>query len=144
MEVHFLVSSMLSACWMLLLLMLTLLLVSGQTEAASYADFKRQHIYDGPNQKCDAMIEERKVYVGDKCKEKNSFVLAKESDVENICKGQKDRATIKSPKPFEVIACKTGKGQKPPCQYEEKRLGKKHFDVSCVGGLPVHYASIDI
>ncbi|KAF3688509.1 Ribonuclease-like 3 [Channa argus] len=107
------------------------------SEEKRYDKFKRQHlIKEWP---CDEVIRAREIYSEDNsCKPINTFILADEKRVKDICKGVKNDM-VQSEEEFDIVKCRTIQAANPPaCKYKVKRLTKT-VKVKCENQLPVHY-----
>lgn len=113
---------------------------------ATYNDFRKRHIDPKMTaEKCDSEIKRKQIYNPDNsCKKTNTFILATATKVKAICedqnKNEKTPQMTLSKEKFRIVVCKLRNNvKKPRCEYRGTLLTNRVIEVSCVGGLPVHY-----
>ncbi|KAF3688507.1 Ribonuclease-like 3 [Channa argus] len=107
-----------------------------------YEKFKIQHIKkDMTENECGSELYKRKINKNQyRCKKINTFILADEQDVKDICKDQIS-GMVQSTQKFDIVVCELKKKEsiKSKCNYQGERLTNRVVEVTCEGGFPVHY-----
>lgn len=132
----------------LLLVLCAALLAEAQPEgvAPRYIKFLNQHVYgDMAEALCNREMRAREITETDsnKCKDKNTFILATKKQVKAVCEkgGTHYKGDIyQSNQPFTVVTCNLQSGETVPhCDYGKGKSSRRYIRIGCDRGWPVHY-----
>ncbi|KAK9967228.1 hypothetical protein ABG768_001636 [Culter alburnus] len=123
-------------------ILLLVICTSLPTYSQNYEAFKRKHVAPGMRAKdCTAVIENRRINRYGPCKQTNTFIIAAEAQIKEVCiSGKGDGKTYKSNTYFYVIDCTFDKKEWNSCKYKDDVNPKvTQITLTCEGGVPVHY-----
>lgn len=112
-----------------------LLVLLSATELCEAQNFYEQHV--NPNMMpadCTAVMNARINNNNNKCKYANSFIVASNEEVDNVCANNGGKSTQR----FRVVAC-THREKTLPCVYGGEALNTK-IKLSCENQRPVSYS----
>ncbi|ROI38982.1 Ribonuclease-like 3 [Anabarilius grahami] len=114
------------------------------TYSQNYEAFKNNHVTQDKmtGRDCTAVIENRHINKDGDCKQINTFILATEQQIKDVCKTGKKQAdgkTFISNTEFDVIDCTYEKKENNGCKYKDVKPRKTTITLTCENGLPVHY-----